>query len=45
VGEYLTQREEETFEEGTGFVERFLDCHVKMVIQFLVLGDIVPDFI
>lgn len=43
--EYLTEREEETFKEGTRFVERFLDCHVKMVIQFLVLCNIIPDFI
>ena len=42
---YLTEREENAFEKGAWFVERFFDCHIQMVIQFLVLGDIVPYFV
>jgi hypothetical protein len=45
MGWYLAERKKDAFEEGAWFIERFFDCHVEMVVQFLVLGDIVSYFI
>jgi hypothetical protein len=42
---YLTQREQKSLEKSSWLVECFLESHVEVIIQFLVLGDIVAYFI
>ena len=39
----LAQRDEDTLEEGCGFEEGLLDCHVQMIVEDLVHPELVAD--